>query len=306
MSFIGLLYPLASTESDHQAHPASTIAKAIDDFMGSESRVTRVISAHGPLTPPQPLAYVVHFPRLSVTLNGTDSMWLEKQGRAHLLHVKKGEAVLIPAHRWNRPASVKPSTTLNLLFGRRQIGVSLVTYHRTKRAEPSALKATLPEQSEQAIRHLIQGLLILDSISTQAATPLVEAILRCVQEALLAPVPSPKRRATGVYEEICMYIQENFSFPLSRDSVAAHFRLSPNHVSRLFKREGMVAFNDYVNYVRINRAKYLLKTHRQTVDEIGAACGFSEASYFCRVFKKKTRLTPGGYREASQGTAALT
>jgi AraC-like DNA-binding protein len=67
-------------------------------------------------------------------------------------------------------------------------------------------------------------------------------------------------------------------------------------VSRLFRREGYVAFNDYVNFVRINRAKYLLKHHRQTIDEIAAACGFREVGYFCRVFKKKTKQTPSEYR----------
>lgn len=81
-------------------------------------------------------------------------------------------------------------------------------------------------------------------------------------------------------------------FPISRDSVAGHFRVSPNHVSRLFKNEGMVAFNDYINYVRINRAKYFLKNRRQTMDEVAVSCGYSNASYFCRVFKKMTASRP--------------
>lgn len=301
MSFIGLLYPLASPPTQAAASPSALIARALQQFFDNGGTIGPVYGAQGTLIPPQPLAYVVHFPRLSVTLSGTDSMWAEHSGRAQLLHGHKGTAVLIPAHGWNRPVWTKPFTTLNLLFGRRQIGVSLVSHTREARAEPAAIKATLPESAEQTARHLVQALLLLELSSSRAASPLITALLHCVLDALLTPLSSPRRRAAGLYEGICMYLQENYAFPVTRESVARHFRLSPNHISRLFKREGMVSFNDYVNYVRIHRAKYLLKSHRQTIDEISAACGFRDASYFCRVFKRKTNQTPGDYRESTRG-----
>ncbi|HRE80545.1 MAG TPA: AraC family transcriptional regulator [Opitutaceae bacterium] len=294
---------MASNPSRALDSPATLIAQALQGFFNSGGEVARVFGSQGTLTPPQPLAYVVHFPRLSVTLSGTDSMWAEQEGRALLLHAHKGNAVLIPAHGWNRPVWSKPFTTLNLLFGRRQIGVSLVTHTRESPAEPIAIKTTLPESAEQTTRHLLQALLLLDLSNSRAACPLVQALLHAIFEALSMPAPTPRRRAAGVYEGICMYLQENYAFPVTRESVARHYRLSPNHVSRLFKREGMVSFNDYVNYVRINRAKYLLKSHRQTIDEISAACGFRDASYFCRVFKRKTRQTPGEYRETAREKA---
>jgi transcriptional regulator GlxA family with amidase domain len=64
----------------------------------------------------------------------------------------------------------------------------------------------------------------------------------------------------------------------------------------------MIPFNAYVTYVRINRAKYLLKNYRQSLDEVATACGFSDASYFCRVFRRLTRLTPSGYRGLAQSS----
>ena len=55
-------------------------------------------------------------------------------------------------------------------------------------------------------------------------------------------------------------------------------------------------FNDYVNLVRVNRAKFMLRTYGMTLKEIAAKCGFSDTAYFCRVFKKISKVTPTTYR----------
>jgi AraC-like DNA-binding protein len=223
-------------------------------------------------------------------------MWIENQGKARLLYLAAGEAVVIPANCWNKPTWTSSVVTLNLLFGRKQVGLSLVS-HDGRGGVPSVCKATLPIGIDDAPRNLMQALLSLHADPAGAAVPLVEALLRTCLGALTTPVIAPKRRAALLYEGICMYVQEHFQFSVTRESVAAHFKVSPNHVSRLFKCEGMIAFNEYVTYVRINHAKYLLKHYRQSIDEVAAACGFSEAGYFCRVFRQVTKQTPTTYRQ---------
>jgi AraC-like DNA-binding protein len=268
-------------------------------------KVDDVIFAEKGRTAPQPLAYRVHFPRLSVTLSGVETMWLEQSGRNALVHLSGGKAVVVPANSWNRLLWSSPSLTLNVLFGRHQIGVSLVQSDGLSPIPISVEKTSLQGAVAEAPRNMMEALLALRPGAMHAAVPLVDALLRCVSESLGLPAPStPKRRATSLYQSICMHVQEHFQFPLNRDSVAESFNVSPNHVSRLFKQEGMVSFNDYVSFVRINRAKYLLTHHRQTIDEVASACGFSEASYFCRVFKKFTNATPTHYRQ-QQDCAAV-
>lgn len=232
-----------------------------------------------------------------MTLGGTDSMWIEHAGRAHLLALHRGEALVVPANCWNRPQWTRPCVTLNILFGHKQVGLSLVEHNGEENVPSTAVKTTLHGSSDEAPRSMMAALLALRAGGAAATLSLVDALLRSILEVLESPPAPPKRRATGLYESICMYVQEHFQFPLSRDSIADHFRVSPNHVSRLFKNEGMVPFNDYINYVRINRAKYLLKNHRQPLDEVAASCGYSDTSYFCRVFKKMTRQTPSAYRQ---------
>ncbi len=276
---------------------ATDLVSALRTFL-RRGRVRRVYFAEGSVTPPTQLAYLVHFPRLTITLKGRDAMWIEREGKAGLIKAGYGEAVVVPANCWNRPTWTSRAVTLNLLFGRKQVGLSLVSYDGRQSAPTAICKATLPAAWDDAPRHLIQALLGLRADPAGAARPLVEALLRACLGALTTPTTAPKRRADSLYDSVCMYVQEHFQFPLTRESVAAHFRVSPNHVSRLFKHQGMIAFNEYVTYMRINRAKYLLKNYRQSIGEVSAACGFTETSYFCRVFRRVTKLTPSVYRDS--------
>jgi AraC-like DNA-binding protein len=280
--------------------PPTDLASSLRTFL-RRGRVRRVTFAEGASSAPPQLAYLVHFPRLTVTLAGRDAMWIEHEGKTRLIRPRSGEAVVVPANCWNRPTWTGSAVNLNLLFGRKQVGLSLVAHGSRTRGPEAVCKATLPAAWDDAPRNLMQALLGLHTDPAGAAVPLVEALLRACLGALTAPVLEPKRRAATLYDSICMFVQENFQTPLTRESVAGHFRVSPNHVSRLFKREGLIAFNEYVTYVRINRAKYLLKHYHQSVDEVASACGFSEASYFCRVFRRITKLTPSSYRLGPDG-----
>ena len=281
-------------------HSSADLVAALRAFL-RRGCVRRVFFAEAAATTPPVLAYLVHFPRVSVTLSGRDSMWIEHQGQPRLIHPVAGEVVVVPANCWNRPTWTGSAVNLNLLFGPKQVGLSLVTHDGRRRGPAAVCKTALPAAWDDAPRNLMLALLGLNRDPAEAAAPLVEALLRTCLGALTAPVVRPKRRAATLYDSVCMFVQENFQSPLTRESVAGHFRVSPNHVSRLFKREGLIAFNQYVTYVRINRAKYLLKHYRQSIDEVATACGFSEASYFCRVFRRMTKLTPSDYRYGQIG-----
>jgi YesN/AraC family two-component response regulator len=70
----------------------------------------------------------------------------------------------------------------------------------------------------------------------------------------------------------------------------------------LFRKEGFMRFNDYLNLVRVNRAKFMLQKYGLTLKEIAFDCGYSETAYFCRVFKKTCKVTPSQYRAESAST----
>lgn len=72
--------------------------------------------------------------------------------------------------------------------------------------------------------------------------------------------------------------------------------LSETHFRRIFKTAYDMSPNQYLIFLRINRAKELLETGNQSIDEISEQTGFSSASYFSRIFKERTGFSPHEFR----------
>lgn len=97
------------------------------------------------------------------------------------------------------------------------------------------------------------------------------------------------------------FIDLNFSDPgLHMNSVAARFNLSSSHFSTVFSYEVGETFRDYLNNLRIDRAKELLRTTNLKCSEIGYQCGYNDSHYFSTIFKKKTGFSPQQFRGQSQ------
>ena len=103
-------------------------------------------------------------------------------------------------------------------------------------------------------------------------------------------------RLGQVRENIERYIRENYNTELSMQDVARAMNYSDAYFCKLFKQCFKVNFSAYLNEDRIARARELLQTTRLNVREISVACGYSDANYFARVFKRITGMTPTEYR----------
>lgn len=73
--------------------------------------------------------------------------------------------------------------------------------------------------------------------------------------------------------------------------------LSPSHFSRVFRAEMNETFVTYLNRIRCERASELLRTSTLPVQEIAHRCGFSDHSYFTKVFRSVTGAAPSAHRE---------
>ncbi|HSI85387.1 MAG: helix-turn-helix transcriptional regulator [Candidatus Methylacidiphilales bacterium] len=78
--------------------------------------------------------------------------------------------------------------------------------------------------------------------------------------------------------------------------LAATLGCTPDHLSRQFHRERGIHLAKWIAGERISLARDMLADLRYNVAEIGWACGFSEPSYFIRIFKQHTGTTPRAYR----------
>lgn len=94
------------------------------------------------------------------------------------------------------------------------------------------------------------------------------------------------------------YIHINFSKDIDLKTVASHLELSESYFSRIFKNELQIGFIEYLNALRINESKRLLKFTNKSLLEIAIDCGFADQSYFTKIFKKVEGDSPGRYRKA--------
>lgn len=99
------------------------------------------------------------------------------------------------------------------------------------------------------------------------------------------------------------YIKEHLNEKLSLDQVAEQVYLSKSYFCRIIKDELGCTFTEYVNRLRIERSKTLLRTTGSSIAEIACAVGIDDQSYFTRIFKKQTGVAPGKYREKRPKTA---
>lgn len=102
--------------------------------------------------------------------------------------------------------------------------------------------------------------------------------------------------ADYVLGRILSYAQYNFSEKTSLEKIAKFCNCSTSYVSHLFKKRYGVGVNTYINKIRIENAKNLLKNSDYSIAEIASRVGFSDSNYFTNIFKEYAGSTPTEYR----------
>lgn len=96
--------------------------------------------------------------------------------------------------------------------------------------------------------------------------------------------------------EVESYIKDNYNKDLSLKKLADIFNINSVYLGQLFKKRLGVSFNDYINYIRIEEAKRLLRRSNLKLYEIASKVGFSETNYFINKFEKVIGVTPTQYK----------
>jgi AraC-like DNA-binding protein len=98
-------------------------------------------------------------------------------------------------------------------------------------------------------------------------------------------------------EDIFRMVNERYTEELTSASMAASIDMTTNSFCRFFKAYTDQSFTSFLNSFRLDRAKDLLRNGPESIQEVMYACGFRDAPYFSRVFKKHVGLSPTKYRE---------
>lgn len=100
-----------------------------------------------------------------------------------------------------------------------------------------------------------------------------------------------------VIKKAIEYMEQHFNEEISVQRVAMAVYLSPNYFSHIFKKIKKESFTDYLNKIRIEKAKQLLSNHLYKVYEVSDMVGYSDYKYFSSVFKKLVGVSPTQYSE---------
>ena len=98
-------------------------------------------------------------------------------------------------------------------------------------------------------------------------------------------------------DEVASYIIDHYDKALSLEIIAAHFYVNKCYLSRIFKEASGFTVNEYINMIRIRRARELLSNTSMSITEVSESVGYETITYFERVFHQYTQTSPSGYRK---------
>lgn len=129
----------------------------------------------------------------------------------------------------------------------------------------------------------------IDEISTICATMYDDFIHRVHRMRENPKYSQPIQRC-------CNYIEMNINRNIHAQELAEMVGYSVTYFTRRFREETGFGISDYVKFARIERAKVLLKSTKESIQEISDQLGFSTRSYFGQCFHQVTGMTPKEYR----------
>lgn len=159
----------------------------------------------------------------------------------------------------------------------------------------SQLRVLLPA-SEEAI----DSSTLIDAEPGDAYTRINDWLVQAMRDC----IDSRNSKYDKLAEEIEAYIDENCGdVGFTAETIADRFGFSTQYLSRVFKKQTGEGLSECITAARIRKAKALLSMTDDPIANIAAQCGFLEAQYFHRVFKSKTGMTPGTYRQETRSKA---
>ena len=167
------------------------------------------------------------------------------------------------------------------------------------------LKPVDPDELEASVRRAMRQIETERKLEELAAAQPQPEQTETEEEAEDAPEESENSQTALVMAHVRRYLEDNYMFDLSLDSVGEILHISPAYLSAQFKKYQKMNFLDCLTELRINAAKELLTDPFRSSAEVASMVGYEDASYFARAFKKRTGMTPTQYRrQASQKAKA--
>ena len=158
------------------------------------------------------------------------------------------------------------------------------------------LKPVDPDELEASVRRAMRQIETERKLEELAAAQPQQEQTETEEEAEDAPEEGENSQTALVMAHVRRYLEDNYMFDLSLDSVGEILHISPAYLSAQFKKYQKMNFLDCLTELRINAAKELLADPFRSSAEVASTAGHDDASYFARALKNRTGMTPTQYR----------
>ena len=122
--------------------------------------------------------------------------------------------------------------------------------------------------------------------------------LYCMLELAYHRQAEPQANTQSFCDNIVEYIKQNHTQNITSEDICRHFFCSRSTISHKFNKYMGMSIKSYINVLRIEDAKYLLKYSDLNITEIAFLVGFRDSNYFTGIFKKMVGLSPTAYRKS--------
>ncbi len=108
---------------------------------------------------------------------------------------------------------------------------------------------------------------------------------------------TPERREQNrLVQDALLYLHSNYASPIRISELAEQLQISQQYLARLFKAETGASPLQYLNRLRIEKAKEAMRVNAVNISEAAMAAGFDNLYYFSRLFKQLEGMSPSAYR----------
>lgn len=126
----------------------------------------------------------------------------------------------------------------------------------------------------------------------ESANLLSQLISECTLSSMVSGHPDD---IPQTIQAVRLYLMRNFREKITLEDLGSQFNLNPFYLQKQFKRYIGQSPSEYVIFLRMNRAKDLMRSSNKSISEIAREVGIPNLGYFTRQFKQQEGMTPQEY-----------
>jgi AraC-like DNA-binding protein len=231
-------------------------------------------------------------------------------------HIKKGDIILIKSYDLHKTKIAHSNTTERIIIRLNDNFINTISTDYTINNFFSCFSTNIPVLRLNVINHeklhthffkmldnyekFKNNLNLLNILYMKILTLELLILLNQIYEHnLYNNFELPNNVDQKIYDAIT-YLNSNFMYHITLDTISSQFYISKYHFIRLFKKSTGFTVVEYLNILRLEEAKHLLLETNLPISKVSVSLGYSEASYFCKIFKKHFFCSPIQFRNQNK------